>query len=89
MNQPTPQKNKDIQQTNFKFRMKFLAHAQTFDRGGSRPPRSGGILGPRVFALMTDHESEDSGVENELSGSKILYFLREERWLRRIRRIVA
>ena len=33
MNQPTPQKNKDI--ANFKFRMKFLAHAQTFDRGGA------------------------------------------------------
>ena len=42
MNQPTPQKNKDIQQTSIQvqfsrsesFRMKFLAHAQTFDRGG-------------------------------------------------------
>ena len=33
MNQPTPQKNKDYS-ANFKFRMKFLAHAQTFDRGG-------------------------------------------------------
>ena len=36
MNQPTPQKNKDIQETpsSESFRMKFLAHAQTFDRGG-------------------------------------------------------
>ena len=43
MNQPTPQKNKDIQQTSSSekgsvqkklFWMKFLAHAQKFDRGG-------------------------------------------------------
>ena len=43
-----------------------------------------GILVLRVFALMTDHESEGSGVENELWAAKILYFSREERWPRRI-----
>ena len=37
-----------------------------------------GILVLRVFTLMTDHESEGSGVE------KILYFSWEERWPRRI-----
>ena len=48
--------------------------------GGLRPPQevasvclkrglraeTGGILVPRVFALITDHECEGSGVENEL-----------------------
>ena len=45
--------------------LQFLAHAQTFDRGVAET-RS--FLGPRVFALMTDHETEGSGVENEPSG---------------------
>ena len=43
-----------------------------------------GIFVLRVFVLMTDHESEGSGVENELWAAKILYFSREERWPRRI-----
>ena len=37
-----------------------------------------GILVPRVFALMTDQESEGSGLENELRGTKILNFSEEE-----------
>ena len=80
----------------------FLARVPK-NLGGPRPPRevvstrlergpraeTRGNLVPRVFALMTLHESEGSGVENELWDAKILYFSREERWPRKIRRIVA
>ena len=38
-----------------------------------------GILAIRVFAPMTDNESEGSGVENELWAAKILYFSREKK----------
>ena len=64
--------------------------------GGPRPPQevvsarlkrgpraeTRGILVLRVFVHMTDHKSEGSGVENEPWGAKLLYFSREERWLR-------
>ena len=54
--------------------------------GGPRPPQevvsarlkrgplaeTRSILGPRVFAFMTDHETEGSGVENEPSGRQNL-----------------
>ena len=51
-----------------------------------RSPRAEtrGIFVLRVFALLTDRESEGSGVENEVCAAKILYFSREERWPRRI-----
>ena len=40
MNQPTPQKNKDIQAfSKLQVQNEFLAHAQTFDRGGDRDKR--------------------------------------------------
>ena len=58
--------------------------------GGPRPPQevvsarlkrgpraeTGGIFVPRIFALMTDHEGEGSGVES----AKGLYFSREKRY---------
>ena len=58
--------------------------------GGPRPPQevvsarlkrgpraeTGGILVPRIFALMTDHEGEGSGAES----AKALYFSREKRY---------
>ena len=47
-------------------------------RGPRAETRS--ILGPRVFALMTDHETEGSGVEIEPSGRLIMCFSQEERW---------
>ena len=54
--------------------------------GGLRPPQevvpallkrgpraeTGGIFVPRVFALMTDHEGEGSGVEDKLLGRQSL-----------------
>ena len=54
--------------------------------GGPRPPQevvparlkrgpraeTGGIFVTRVFALMTDHEGEGSGVENKLLGRQNL-----------------
>ena len=63
--------------------------------GGPRPPRevvsarlkrgpraeNRGILVPRDFALMTDQESEGSGLENKLWGTKILYFSRGGNYL--------
>ena len=45
-----------------------------------------GILVPRVFALMTDQESEGSGLENELWGTKILYFSRGGNYPVRVRK---
>ena len=67
--------------------------------GGPRPPQevvsarlkrgpraeTGGILVPRIFALMTDHEGEGSGVENELLRRQNLeLFAGRKIWRRKI-----
>ena len=52
-----------------------------------RGPRAetGGILVPRIFALMTDHEGEGSGVENELSRRQnLVLFAGRKIWRRKI-----
>ena len=67
--------------------------------GGPRPPQEvvpgrlkrglEVILSPESLRSRLCHESEGSGVENELWDAKILHFSREERWPRKIRKIVA
>ena len=50
-----------------------------------RGPRAetGGIFVPRVFAFMTDHEGEGSGVENKLSGRQnLVLFTGRKTWRR-------
>ena len=71
--------------------------------GGPRPPQevvsarlkrgpraeTGGILVPtRVFAPMTGLEGEGSGLENELWGTKILYFSQKGNYPVRVRKKV-
>ena len=65
--------------------------------GGPRPPQevvsarlkrapraeTGGIFVARVFALITDHEGEGSGVENKLLGRQNLVLLAGRKTLRR------
>ena len=46
---------------------------------------TGGILVPRVFVLMTDHEGEGSGVENKLSGRQnLVLFAGKKAWCREV-----
>ena len=67
--------------------------------GGPRPPQevvsarlkrgpraaTGGILVPRIFALMTDHEGKGSGVENELlRRQNLVLFAGRKIWRRKI-----
>ena len=67
--------------------------------GGPRPPEevvsarlkrgpraeTGGIFVPRVFAFMTDHDGEGSGVENKLLGSQnLVLFAGRKTWGRKI-----
>ena len=56
---------------------------------GRRAETRGIILSPESLRSRLCHKSEGSGVENELWDAKILYLSREERWPRKIRRIVA
>ena len=46
---------------------------------------TGGIFVPRVFAFMTDHEGEGSGVENKLLGRQnLVLFAGRKTWRREI-----
>ena len=55
----------------------------------SHVPKLEVFSSPESLRSWLCHESEGSGVENELWDAKVLYFPREERWPRRIGRIVA
>ena len=58
------------------------------DENGPRA-ETRGILVPRVFALifLTDQESKGSGLENELRGTKILYFSQGGNYPVRVRKL--
>ena len=61
--------------------MDFEGEQEAVSASLKRGPRAEtrGILVPRAFGHMTDHESEGSGVENKPLGAKILFFFQERK----------